>query len=138
MRYKGTELGKVKDVNKYKVYVHAQKNTFMFTKPSFASEGVTGDIVIIKDHVQAEEIKNPSTPSLLKKHKQDLNLFTKADNADSANNITLKKSEISEYSLVLVHSRINWGKIGNGIADVIGVAVCIGAIGALVYWFTLI
>jgi len=136
MRYKSTELGKIKDVGTYKVYVHSQKNVYSVAKPSLAADGITGDITPVTDVKAAEDIKNPGN---LKKHSHDLNLFTKTTIPDTASGMfTFKKNDITEYSLVLSHSHVNWGKIGDIVADVFGTAACLAVLGALVYWFTLI
>jgi hypothetical protein len=138
MHYQGSDVDKLGGAGNYKVYVHSQKNIFKITKPSISPAGVSGNAAIVTDHQEAEEIRAPGTPGLVKKHRNDLNLFTKTVIPDSAANINLKKAEITGYSLTISHSHIKWDKIGNAIALVLGVAVCIALIGALVYWFTYI
>lgn len=133
--YKGVELDKAGNISKYNVYVHAPKNSFAVKKPSASQTGITGETTLLKDKKEVEEIKNPSTPDLVKKHRHDLNLVTKTDIADSTHTLSLKKTDISEYTLTITHS--SWGSIGEGIADGLGIALSLAALGAVVYWFTL-
>jgi hypothetical protein len=136
--FKGGEIDKSLDVTKDKVYIHAQKGLYKVTQPSISKDGVAGDITPVKDPKEAEEIRDPGTPHLMKKHRHDLNIFTKTEITDSTKNVTLKKNDITEYSVVITHSNVKWDKVGDIVKDVLGVAVCIVVMGALVYWFSFI
>jgi hypothetical protein len=134
--FKDGSVDKV-DLKKYKVYLHDKKNIYLVAKPAISPAGITGDITRVKDNAEADEIRNPSTPGLIKKHRHDLVLLTKTEVADSTVTISLKKGDIVEYNLTISHSKVNWDKIGEAIGGVLGVAVCIALMSALVYWFTL-
>jgi hypothetical protein len=136
MHYKNGAVDKL-DAKKYKVYIHTAKNLYLVTKPAISPTGVTGDISQVKDQAEAEEIRNPSTPGLVKKHKHDLNIFTRTQIADSVSNVTVKKGDIYEYSLTISHSKVNWDKIGEVVGGIFGITVGLALVGALVYWFTL-
>ncbi len=136
MHYKDGAVDKL-DAKKYKVYIHTAKNLYLVTKPAISTTGVTGDISRVKDQAEAEEIRNPTTPSLVKKHRQDLNIFTRTQIADTASNVTVRKGDIYEYSLTIGHSKVSWDKIGEVVGGIFGVAVGLALLGALVYWFTL-
>lgn len=136
-RYKPADLDKIKDISKYKVYIQTPKNTFEVSKPTLTKTGVTGDVSAVKDQAAREEIKNPKTQGDLKKHKNDMNFFTKTEIADTVKSANLKRADINEYSLVVVHSGANWKKVGEDIAGGLGVAVGLAALGGVVYWMTL-
>ncbi len=138
MHYQGSGLDKVEDAEKHKIYITAQKKVFKVAKPSITTSGISGDVVLIKDEKEAEEIRTPATPAQLKKHKHDLNIVTETKVPDSAANISLPKGQIKSYNLVVAHSKINWKKIGDIIAAVLGIAVCLALIGALIYWISFI
>src|ERR1700722_19657352 len=93
MHYKDGGVEKL-DAKNYKVYIHTAKNLYLVTKPAISPTGITGDISEVKDQAEAEEIKNPTSPSLIKKHRHDLNIFTRTQIADSVSNITVKKGDI--------------------------------------------
>lgn len=139
MRYKGGEIDKkVEHVDNYDVYVQASNGTYKVNKPIYSPAGLKGQYVPVHDKDQAEEIKNPSTPRLLKKHKKDINFITKTAIKDTVNTTLIKKRDINEVSLVAAHSGINWKSIGEVILTVLVIAFSIGLIGLLVYWFTLV
>jgi hypothetical protein len=135
---KGIELDKATNVAKANVYLFAQKNTFKVTNPVINKDGVSGGLQLVTDHDEAAEIRNPETPRLMKKHQKDLDLYTKTTIGDSAVSVSLKKADINEYSQVLVHSKVNWKKVGEITADVFGIAASLAILAAFVYWFTLI
>ena len=136
-KYKPAELDKVTDIGKYKVFIQTPKSTFEVKKPSVTKTGVAGDVSQVKDEATREEIKNPKSQGELKKHKDDMNFFTKTEIADSAKSVNLKRTDITEYSLVVSHAGVNWNKIGEGVAGGLGVAVGLAALGGVIYWLTL-
>ena len=136
VHYKSSDLDKLGKVSKYTVYIHAPKNTFIVTKPLISPTGVTGDISPIKDASAAAEIRNPGTPGLIKKHRHDLNVFTKTAIADTTVKVNLKKNEVSEYTLTVAHSKVHWDKIGEVVAGIFGLAISASLVALLVYWFT--
>lgn len=139
MHYKGAEMNKeVTSVDNYDVYVQASNGTFKVNKPVYSPAGLKGQYTPIHDKDQSEEIKNPSTPHLLKKHKKDLTIVTKTEIKDTVNSVLIKKRDISEITLVAAHSGINWKSIGEVILTVLVIAFSLGLIALLVYWFTLI
>lgn len=129
--FKGAELDKMGDLSKSKVYLHAPKVTFQVTQPAVSATGLTGGLEHITDRTQLADMNDPK---LTKKHKHDINVFTKTEISDSTAAVTLKKSEITEYNMVVVHTH---GNVWEGIADGLGIAVSLAAVGAVVYWFTL-
>jgi hypothetical protein len=129
--FKGAELDKAGDISKSKVYLHAPKHTFRVTQPAISATGLTGGLEHITDQAQLADLNNAQ---LTKKHKHDINVFTKTEIADSTAAVALKKSEIAEYNMVVVHSH---GNVWEDIADGLGIAVSLAAVGAVVYWFTL-
>ncbi len=66
-----------------------------------------------------------------------MNFFTKTEIADSVASVNLKRTDITEYSLVVTKSQINWNSIGEGIADSLGIAIGLAALGGVVYWMSL-
>lgn len=137
--YKGADFSKVKDVNDYTVYVHYKSKSYQVDKPVISPAGVKGTFVPLTDEAKVNEIKNPATPHQLRKHKHDLNVYAKTDLKDTAaTTVMLKKNDIKEITVTTVQSKINWKAIGNGILTVLVIAFCIGLIGLIIYWFTLI
>jgi hypothetical protein len=135
MHYKNNELDKVGKLTDYTVYVHDKGKTFKMNNPSSSPAGVSGGLTQITDPDKAKEIRNPNTPGEIRKHKHDLNLFTKTDIGDSAKTVALKRDEITDVSITVSKSGINWTDIGNGVATVLVCMVCIASIAGIVYAF---
>lgn len=133
--YKGPDISKIGDIKKYKVYVHAPKALFKVTDASLTAGGLKGDAEAVKDSKEIMEISNPATRHLQKKHSHDLEITTKKEIADSLTSISLTKADITECRVIASHSKINWENVGDIATDILGVAVCLAVIGALVYWF---
>ncbi len=137
MRYQNNGVDKVENAEKHKIYICDDKKVYKVLKPSITTSGLSGNIEPVPDPKEAQEIKSPS-PAQLKKHRRDLDILTKKSLPDSAAKIELKKNEITGYNLVVSHSKINWKKVGEVIEAVLGIAVCLALIGALIYWLTFI
>jgi len=138
MHYKSNELsGKIKDISKYHVYINYKNKTYKVTKPTFVKYEIKGNITPVTNQAKANEIRNPATKSQMRKHKHDLNLFVQTAIKDSAVNVSVQTRDVKEATVIVSHSVINWKDIGNGIATVLVIALCVVLIGALVYWFTL-
>jgi hypothetical protein len=129
--FKAGELSKIADISKYQVYLHAPKVTFQVIKPALSAGGLSGGLTHITDQAQIADLNDPKEA---KKNKHNLNVFTKTEIADSTAAVALKKTEITEYNIVVVHSKVD---VWEGIADGLGLAVSLAAVGAVVYWFTL-
>ena len=135
MHYKGSELDKVGKISDYTVYVHDKGKTFKVDNPSASSAGVTGGLTQITDPEKVKEIRSASTPGEIRKHKHDLNLFTKTEIGDSAKTVMLKRDEITDVSVTVSKSNVKWKDIGNGVATVLVCAVCIASLAGIVYAF---
>lgn len=124
VHYKSNELDKIK-FKKYTVYIHDNKNVYKAEKPELTPTGIkVASLTKITDGETISEMKNPNTPELAKKHKNDLNLYIKSDLSADATDITLKKSEINDLSHTTYTS--TGPAIGNTIATVIVSGVCVG------------
>ena len=135
MHYKGNELDKAGDIAGHKVYLHNKSTIYQLDGASMGKTGITGTLDPVTDPDKAKEIRNPSTPGEMKKHKHDYNIFTKTPLKDSTGSVTIKKEEINEVSVTVSKSGVNWNDIGNGIATGLVTALCIASIGGLIYAF---
>ncbi len=134
MHYKGPELDKEKNLDKYTVYLHAKEHVFAVSKPALDKTAFTGGLSLVSDPKLVEEINNPATRKQLKKHAKDINIYTKKELADSLATINLPKGDITEYSRVIVHAGVN---VGNIVGDVLGTAAAAAVLGAFIYWVSL-
>ena len=133
VHYKSSELDKVGKISKYTVYIHDKSNTYKVDKPVLTPVGIKdNELVKITDPETITEIKNPSTPALVKRHRHDLNLYTKVIVADS-NEVVLKKTDITDVTHTTFTS--TGPAIGNTIATIIVSALCVGLIYGIVYSF---
>ncbi len=124
VHYKSSELDKVGKISKYSVYIHDKNNTYKVDKPVLTPAGIKdAQLVKITDPETIGEIKNPSTPALVKRHKHDLSLYTKTTVADS-NEVVLKKSDITDVTHTTFTS--TGPAIGNTVATIIVSGLCVG------------
>lgn len=135
MHYKNNELDKVGSISDYKVYLHNKGSIYQMDKPSMGKDGITGTLSPVTDPDKAKEIRNPSTPGEIKRHKHDLNLFTKIALKDSTRTVTIKKADITDVSVTVSKSKVNWNDIGNGVATTLVIALCIASLAGLIYAF---
>ena len=133
-RYKGTEIDKVGDIAKYKVYIHAKNGTYKVDKPALTPAGISGSITKLTDQATIEEITSPRKGAQEKRHKHDLNLFTKVAVSDTAD-VILKKADITDVAHVVAKSTGLGKKIGNTVAAVVVSAIGIGLIVGIVLAF---
>ena len=124
VHYKSTELDKVGKISKYTVYIHDKSNTYKVDKPVITPVGIKdAQLVKITDPETITEIKNPSTPALVKKHRHDLSLYTKVLVNDS-NEVVLKKTEINDITHTTFTS--TGPAIANTVATIIVSGLCVG------------
>jgi ribosomal protein L21 len=103
MHYEPKELDKVgSDLSIYHVYLHDQHKTYRVENPSISQAGIKGTLDTITDPAKLTAIRNPETKKQLKKHKDDLNFYTKIEIQNVPNQIALKKENISNFTKEIV------------------------------------
>jgi hypothetical protein len=135
MHYKGNELDKVGSISDYKVYLHNKGSIYQMDKPSIGKDGITGTLSPVTDPDKAKEIRNPSTPGEIRKHKHDLNITTKTPLKDSTGTVAIKKADITDVGVTVSKSSVNWKDIGNGVATGVVTALCLASIAGIIYAF---
>ncbi len=128
MRYDRTEIDKVRaNFSDYHVYIIDSTHTYRVEKDSLAPTGIVGKLVEITDQPQIEEIKNPNTPQLLRKHKHDLDLYTKIIVKDNPKNVILKRTEVTKVVRIIA------GKSKGGVGKYIEIVFVVALGSAVLY-----
>jgi hypothetical protein len=110
MHHDRNELTKVSEnFSDYKVYIHDKKHTYAVEKASLVPAGIKGNLIPITDPAKIAEIKNPSTPGLLRKHKHDLSLYTKTQVDSASTGVVLKKEDITDVAHAAHKGKFNAG-----------------------------
>ncbi|MGP8214900.1 MAG: hypothetical protein ACLQQ4_04990 [Bacteroidia bacterium] len=131
--YKSNDIGKIGKIESYTVYIHSKNGTFKVDKPSLTTSGVNGELTRITDQSKVEEIRNPVTRTQLKRHRHDLNLYTKTEIIDSSFSV-LKKQDINDISITISKSPVNIGDIAGAVlVSGLGIAMIAGIVYAFEY-----
>ncbi len=130
MHYNRAELDKVgASIADYTVYLHDKTNTYQVVNPSISPSGVKGGLNPITDKAAIAEIKNPKTRQQFKKHKHDLNIYTKTEVKDNNSELLVKKEEITDVSHLANKKGAGIGEdIGTGFVLGLGVLVLVGVV----------
>lgn len=128
--YKREEFNKVSGkLDNYVVYVHDASNTYRIDKPKLTVTGIKGQVVPITDVPTIKEIKNPHTQKELRKHKHDLNLYTKTTIDQDSKETILKNVDISDIAHVNNNSKVDIaGDIAAGVVLSLGAAILVGTV----------
>jgi hypothetical protein len=127
--YNKSELDKVSSsIGDYNVYLHDKSNTYQVINPSVSPAGIKGGLNPIIDKATIAEIKNPRTRKQLKKHKHDLNIYSKTEIKDNSE-LLVKKEDITDVSHLANKKGASIGEdIATGFVLGLGVLVWVGVV----------
>ncbi len=102
MHYKYKDFDKVSDkLDSYNIYIHDATDTYKVDNAKVSVTGIKGVVTQLRDPAAIAEIKNPQTKKQMRKHKHDLNIYTKAELNTELNATILKNVDITTYTIMI-------------------------------------